>query len=139
MHFLFNIAGVIIIFATYRLIKRIRFIRTGTIAEATVVNRTIVKATSSDDYDSLIITFKFPDEEATYEEKFSQMSHWHIGDQATVVYKKQNSKYNGLYKVIFLHFRGVFGGVTALYCMAFVLIIIAAGEYWAEAFFNSLG
>jgi hypothetical protein len=59
MFILFFIAGMILAFGIYLLITRIKFIRKGTITEATVVERYIVKSTDPEDSDTLHLTFKF--------------------------------------------------------------------------------
>lgn len=141
MFILFVIAGMILIFGTFLLIARIQFIKKGIITEATVENRYIVKSTSDDDSDKLHVTFKFNNhnnEETTFKEEFSASDKWYPGDKATIVYQTRNPQLYDPYHIVFLDFLGSFGVVTVLFSLALLLILIAAGYYWAEHFFNSL-
>lgn len=136
MFILFIIAGMILVFATFLLIVRIQYIRNGIITEATVVNNYIVEATSTDDSDTLHVTFKFHtlnNEEITFKEEFSVSENWYRGKQATIAYQTYNPQ-----RVVFITYWGSFGLVTILFSAALLLVLIAAGYYWAEDFFNSL-
>lgn len=136
MFILFIIAGMILVFAIILLIVRIQYIRNGIITEATVVNCYIVEARLSDESDTLHVLFRFNtlnNEEITFEEEFGVSENLYPGDKATIVYQRYNPQH-----VVFLTFWGSFGLVTVLFSLALVLILIAAGYYRAEHFFNSL-
>ena len=136
MFILFIIAGMILIFATFLLIVRIRYIRNGIISEATVVNCDIVESKLSDESDTLHVIFRFNtlnNEEITFEEEFGVSANWRPGHKATITYQTYNPNH-----VVFLTYWGSFGLVTVLFSLALVLILIAAGYYRAEHFFNSL-
>lgn len=138
MFILYIIAGILLGLGIYLLISRIRFIKNGTITEATVVNCNIVK--NSDESDKLLVTFKFNtlnNEEATFTEEFGANDNWFPGDKATIVYQTRDPQYYDRYSIVFLTYWGSFGVVTVLFALALVLILIAAGYYWAESFFNS--
>ena len=136
MFILFIIAGMILVFATFLLIVRIQYIRNGIITEATVVSCYIVEAKLSDESDTLHVIFKYKtlnNEEISFEEKFGVSENLYPGDKATIAYQTYNPQH-----VVFLTYWGSFGLVTVLFSVALVLILIAAGYYWAEHFFNSL-
>jgi hypothetical protein len=142
MFILFFIAGIILIIATFFLITRIQFIRKGIITEATVDNRFTVRSTSDDDSNKVHATFKFytpNNEEAFFKEEFSETDKWQVGDKATIAYQTRDPQYFDPYQIVFLDYWGSFGVVTILFSLAFVLILIAAGYYRAEIFFERLG
>jgi hypothetical protein len=137
MFILYIIAGMILVFGSFLLTGRIQYIRNGIITEATVIDLAIVKSTNSDDSDTLYLTFNFQtsdNEDILYvEDSFSANSAWQIGDKATIVYQTYNPQ-----RVVFLTYWSSFGLVTVLFSLALVLILIAAGYYWSQHFFNSL-
>ena len=136
MFILFVIAGMILAFGIYLLITRIKFIRNGTLAEATVVERYIVKFTDPEDSDTLHLTFKFytaDNEDIAFKREFGGSDGWQIGDKETIIYQPHKPE-----RVIFFDFLDSFGTVTFLFSIALILILIAAGYYWSQHFFNSL-
>lgn len=136
MFILFIIAGVILIVSIFLLVARIQYIRNGIITEATVKHCYIVEAKGSDESDTLHVIFKFftqNNEEINFEEEFGVSKRLYPGDKATIVYQTYNPQH-----VVFLTYWGSFGLVTILFSLALLLILIAAGYYWAEDFFNSL-
>jgi hypothetical protein len=136
MFILFFIAGMILAFGIYLLITRIKFIRKGTITEATVVERYIVKSTDPEDSDTLHLTFKFytPDnQEIVFKREFGVSDGWQIGDKEIIVYQTYNPE-----RVVLLDFWDSFGVITILLSVVLILILIATGYYWSQHFFNSL-
>lgn len=136
MFVLFIIAGMILIFAISLLMVRIQYIKNGIVTEATVKYNYLVEAQNSDDSDKLHVVFEYftqNNEEINFEEKYSSNASWYPGDKAVIVYQTYNPQH-----VVFLTYWGSFGLVTILSSVALILILIAAGYYWAEHFFNSL-
>lgn len=137
MFILFIIAGMILTFGIILLIIRIQYIRKGVISEATVVNFHIIERTNTDDSDRLYIKFKYytlENEEIILEfDDWGTYGEWQIGDKETIVYQTYNPQ-----RVVFLNYWDSFGIVTILFSVALVLILIAAGYYWSQHFFNSL-
>jgi hypothetical protein len=141
MFLLYIIAGMLLALGIYLLRVRIRFIKSGHITEATVIGRYIEKAAGSDDSDTLHVTFTIfnqNNEEIIFKREFGVSESWKIGDKATVVYKTRNPQLYDLHHVVFLDYWGSFGEMVFLFSVALMLIIIAAGYYWAQHFFNSL-
>lgn len=137
MFILFIIAGMVFAFGTILLVVRIQYIRNGIIAEATVANHKITKHNDPTIPDTFEPIFKFytvsNEEVLSTADKFGSDKSWQIGDKATIVYQSYNPQ-----QVVLLTYWGSFGIVTGLFCVALVLILIAAGYYWSEHFFNSL-
>jgi len=136
MFILFIIAGMIICFAIILLTIRIPYIRKGILTEATIVAVYFEKATGSEDHDTYYWAYNFftlNNEEIIFTIESGSDSGLQVGDKATIVYQPYNPK-----NVVFLNYWDSFGLVTVLFCMALILILIAAGYYWAAHFFNSL-
>jgi uncharacterized protein (UPF0333 family) len=55
-----------------------------------------------------------------------------------IVYKINDPTYYAPESVIFLDYASAFLEVILVFSAVLILIIIAAGYYWAEHFFNSL-
>ena len=136
MFIFFIIAGMIATFAIILLLIRIQYLRKGVLAEATVIDFNFVKGASSEDHDSYYVTYKFytqNNEEVTFELDRGSRNNLQIGDKVSLVYQTYNPQH-----VVILTYWDAFWEVNFLFCIALILILIAAGYYWSEHFFNSL-
>jgi hypothetical protein len=141
MYIYLFIAGVLLLgFGLFLLIKRIHFIKTGIITEATVFlyNVTIKRVEDGPDEESYYPIFKYythDNQELIIEAKkiTGYFKPWLIGDKAKVAYQKDQPR-----KAVLLTYWDAFWLVIILFSAAFVLLFISGGYYWAQHFFNTL-
>lgn len=137
MFILFIVAGMIVSLGTFLLIARIRFIKNGIIAEATIVGVHIIKSNDSETEDSVYPILKLYDinnEELVFQpEDLTIDGPWQKGDKITIAYRQHEPQH-----AISLTYRGSFGIIMILFSVALILIIFATGYYWAQHFFDTL-
>jgi hypothetical protein len=136
MFILFIIAGMLTAFGICLLISSIQRIRNGIIVDATVIDIYFVESTDNEESDKYFVTFKFhtlDNEEIAFTWDLGSANRLQIGDKISIVYQKYNPQ-----DVVSLDYGGSFWTEAFLFSLALILIIIAAGYYWAQYFFESL-
>ena len=137
MFILYIIAGMIVSLGIYLLISRIRFLKNGIIAEATIEGVHIVKSDDPETEDTnypILKVYDINNEELIFQtEDLTVDGPWQRGDKITIVYMQHKPQH-----AISLTYGGSFGIIIILFSVALVLIIFATGYYWAQHFFDNL-
>jgi hypothetical protein len=137
MFIFFIVAGMILSLGSYLLISRIRFIKNGVIAEATIEGVHIVKSDDPETADTIypiLKLYNINNEELIFQaEELTVDAFWQRGDKITIVYVQHKPQH-----AISLTYGGSFGIIIILFSLALALIIFSAGYYWAQHFFETL-